>query len=125
MKYSPTQVDSQSIEDLSRHIDEEFSRIADVVTPNRRSYTYKRITADYVASGEPYIFADASSGTVTVSLKAPVDETIHTVKKIDSSANTVIIDGGSNTIDGSTAVTLSSQYDYFNLYWDRTEWWKV
>lgn len=69
---------------------------------------------------------DASSGSVNATLPLAADATNGfeiTIKKTDSSANAVTIDGnGAETIDGATTQTLSNQYDSMILVCDGTEW---
>jgi len=79
-------------------------------------------------STDSLILVDATSGAVTVDLLAvashggmPV-----TIKKIDASGNAVTLDGnGSETIDGSTTKTISTQYDSITIQTDGTEWWTL
>ena len=72
------------------------------------------------------IRADATSGALTVTLVAAAtagDGFMLTVKKVDSSANAIIIDGsGSETIDGATTVSLSNQYEVAMLVCNGTSW---
>ena len=78
------------------------------------------------ADRDKVIRADATSGTVTVTLVAAAtagDGFQVAVKKVDSSANTVIIDGSaSETIDGAATLTLSTQYDVALLICDGSNW---
>ncbi len=74
------------------------------------------------------VLVDATSGNITVTLPQITGNLyrVYTVKKIDSSSNTVTIDGySSETIDGATTQTLSSQYDKYSLQNDGTEWWLI
>lgn len=67
---------------------------------------------------------DATSGAVTITLTLASSRKEFGIKKIDVSANAVIVDGsGSETIDDSTTVTLPSQYDAIRIASDGTEWW--
>lgn len=71
-------------------------------------------TADYTSTGtDGTILVDATSGNVTITLEAVsgAKGRPKTIKKIDSSGNTVTIDGNaSETIDGATTVVLSAQW---------------
>lgn len=86
-------------------------------------YTWNRgtgfisITNNYTASiDDKVILVDASSGDITVALDpTPIEGNTLTIKKIDSSNNTVLIDGNSNTVDGQNSQTLISQYDSYKL----------
>jgi len=74
------------------------------------------------------IVADATSGAITLNLPAVSSNTgkVYNIKKIDSSLNTVTIDGNSSeTIDDSTTIVLNSQYDSVTIVCDGTEWWII
>jgi hypothetical protein len=45
-----------------------------------------------------------------------------TIKKVDSGAGNVIIDGDGYLIDGSATYTIYTQYDSVTLQWDGTNW---
>ena len=71
------------------------------------------------------IAADASGGAFTVTLYTAVGNTNRrvTVKKTDSSANAVTIDGNaSETIDGATTITLTQQYATATLTSNNANW---
>ncbi len=87
-------------------------------------------SADYSvveADRDKLIKVDATSGAVTLSLLAAAtagDGFQIAVKKIDNSANAVIIDGnGSETIDGNTTLSLSTQYNVALLTSDGSNWY--
>ena len=124
-EYTPTPLAHLTPEDLPIIIAQELERISERVSYNNWSHSFKQITADYDAGDEPYIFADATSGAITVSLPNPVDEMILNVKKIDSSANAVTLDAGSVNIDGATTYAISTQYVSITVYWDTEQWWVV
>lgn len=68
-------------------------------------------TGNYTAAENDIVLADASGGPLTVTLPAPDEAIMVTVKKIDSSANAVTIaTPGSETIDGDSERTVSAQY---------------
>lgn len=73
-----------------------------------------------------YILVDASGGNITISLPSASDaenKGVFEIKKTDSSSNLVIIDGnGSETIDGSTTVTINVQYEAISIVSNGTEW---
>jgi hypothetical protein len=82
------------------------------------------------SSGSPkdvyLVTTGASTITATLPAVATADATagrVVTILKIDGGAGSVTIDGdGSETINGSTTVSLSSQYDYRTLVSDGSEW---
>ena len=86
-------------------------------------------TANYtvaVGDRDKLILGDATSGAFTVTLPAAATAGAGfeiTVKKIDSSANIVTVDGdGSETIDGALTKSLVSQYDHLTLVSDGSNW---
>jgi len=83
--------------------------------------TYAVATTDHI------VLADATSGAITVNLPAASTTGRElVVKKVDSSANAVTIDGnGAETIDGATTQVISVQYDAVKIVSDGTEWWIV
>ena len=78
-----------------------------------------------------YLCASAG-GNVTVTLPDCTDVNgdayigrVVTIFKVDA-ANDVIIDGdGSQTINGATTVTMSSQYNYRTIFSNGTEWFVI
>lgn len=90
----------------------------------------QQVTANYtiLLDEDHTVLVDATSGAVTITLPIAKnsDEYIFNIKKIDSSANAVTIDGnGSETIDDSTTYVISSQYDSITVQSDGTEWWII
>ena len=104
--------------------------------------TIKTVTANYNAKYyDGVIFADATSASLTIDLSISelsliennisvmglsfsMTKTI-TIKKIDSSVNTIIIDGSGALIDGFATFTIYTQYDSVTLQWDGTNWNKI
>ena len=86
--------------------------------------------ADYlILDGDGYRHILVGSSTLTagrtITLPTASDNTdrIITIKKIDTSAFVVTIDGeGAETIDGVTTTLLSTQYDAVTLLCDGTSW---
>jgi hypothetical protein len=82
----------------------------------------------FVASDEDLILADASSNAITVRLPpaATVQGRRITVKKIDSTANVVKVDGdAAETIDGDADLDLLAEDEVVEVQSDGTEWWVV
>lgn len=70
------------------------------------------------------VLVDASGGDVTVTLPAVASGLIYHIKRIDNTANTVLIDGnGAETIDGGATAELTVQYETIKIQADSTEWW--
>ena len=78
-----------------------------------------------IGSMDSVILGDASSGTLTFSLPTAVGIVgrQYTIKKSDSSANTIAVSTtSSQTIDNSTSYSLSVQFQYVTLVSDGTNW---
>lgn len=68
-------------------------------------------SSNYTASEVDIVLADASGGSITITLPSPSTDIDITVKKTDSSSNAVdIATPGSETIDGSSSLSITSQY---------------
>ena len=94
------------------------------VTPTVLAKTgaYTVATAD---GTDLLVKADATGGAFTVTLYTAVGGTGNrvTVKKTDSSANAVTVDGdGTETIDGSLTAVLTAQYQVITIESDGTNW---
>lgn len=71
------------------------------------------------------VTCDATSGAITVNLPAISGEEgrVVNIKKIDASANAVTVDGDSSeTIDGSTTISITTQYESVTLQAGASEW---
>lgn len=82
------------------------------------------------STGESFSFTDATAGPSTVTLalaNSVVAGTKVTVKKIDSSGNTVTVTrSGSDTIDGTTSKVISTQYETYTFVSDgSSKWWII
>ncbi len=93
-------------------------------TPN--IVTVTTITSDTtITTSFVVVLCDASGGNITTTLLTAVGNSGRwfVIKKIDSSANTVIIDSnGSETIDGGLTATLTSQFESINIVSDGSNW---
>lgn len=81
-----------------------------------------------LAEGDDVLLANAASAGFTVSLPKAALYTgkKFIIKKIDSSSNLVILDAdGSETIDGSTTQTLTTQWEANQIVSDGTGWFRV
>jgi len=70
------------------------------------------------------VLVDATAGNITITLPTAIGvEKIYKVKKIDSSANTVTIDGnGAETIDGAATQVIYDQNYHLSLVSNQTNW---
>ena len=85
-------------------------------------------TATYTATSfDEVILCNAAGGAFTINLPTAVNRTDPvTVKKTDSSGNTITIDGsGSETIDGATAKVLSTQWETVTLIPSGGNWFLI
>lgn len=84
------------------------------------------ITTATTLDGTHYtVRSDATGGAFTVTLPAAAGVTgrVYVVKKIDSSGNTVTVDGnGAETIDGSTTFPLAAQFDIVTIQSNGVGW---
>lgn len=83
-------------------------------------------TGAYTASTDETVLADASGAAFTVTLPPPDNSTFVTVKKVDSSSNAVTVaTPNTETIDGASSVSLSSQYDMVTVTSDGTNYFEI
>lgn len=85
-----------------------------VVNVNTTPYTIVPITGVYV------YLVDATAGAVTMNFPTAIGNTaLYTIKKVDSSANTVILDpNGAQTLDGQATQTIRFQNTSVDIYSD-------
>ena len=106
--------------------DEELTRRAARGVP---VFPVRSVTAsETVRESDAFLTVDATSGNVTLTLpKAErMKGRLLWVKKTDSSANTVTLDGdGTETLDGATTQVISTQYVCLTVLSDGTVWWIV
>lgn len=83
-------------------------------------------TSAYTATSQDFFIpVDATSGSVTITLPAAASHSgrILNIKKIDASGNSVIIDGNSSeTIDGATTQTTTTQWFNWTIISNGTAW---
>lgn len=86
-------------------------------------------TSNYTITGtDVVVFADATSGNVTITLPTASANTGYRfyVKRIDSTGNTVsIARSGSDTIDGQTSVSIAAQYDSYTIISNGSLWYII
>jgi hypothetical protein len=89
------------------------------------SVDVQTVTGNYsVLAGDAVILGNATGGSLTVTLPNPATwRGILRIKKIDSSVNTVTIDGnGAETIDGAATYVIYDQYVSISVVSDGTNW---
>jgi hypothetical protein len=84
--------------------------------------------ANYGASHlDEIILADATFGSITITLPlaATASGNNYIIKKIDTYATSVIVSAnGGQTIEGSSTVTLSTQYAFVRVFSNGSTWFK-
>ena len=83
-------------------------------------------TGSYLATtADNVIDCDATSGAITITLPTAVGNTgkIYTIKKNDSSTNTVTVDANAaETIDGTLTKIITTQYTSMTIISDGSNW---
>ena len=77
----------------------------------------------YTAASGDFVLANATSAAFTVTSPAATTGGIVSVKKTDSSTNSVTFSPASGTVDGASTFVLTNQYDAFRFVSDGTNWW--
>lgn len=87
------------------------------------------VTTTYTAlDTDKTIFCDATSAAFTVTLPAAASNVgrIYVIQKTDSGGNAVTIDGNaSETINGSTTASVSTQWQSYQIQSNGTNWTKI
>jgi hypothetical protein len=87
---------------------------------------YRNVTSGVTLTElDEYVFGNATSTSFNITLPTAVgaDGQRYTIKKIDASANSVsVITSSSQTIDGASSVSLSSQWDYVTVIANGGNW---
>jgi len=69
------------------------------------------------------VFADASAGTIIVTLPVtPVTGQFYIIKKVDSSTNSVDIDGNGKSIDSNPILSITTHNQAYTIAYNGTEW---
>lgn len=94
---------------------------------SKRQYDSVTVTTTaYTVFDKTYILVDdaTAGGQVTITLPPAIDSTdrIIYIKKLGATANVVVDGNGSETIDGSTTQTISSQYGTLTLVCSGAAW---
>ncbi len=73
------------------------------------------------------VLVDATADNLVMTLPAAASSAYkrYTVKKVDSGAHTVTLNGNGANIDGAATQVLSSQYDRVTVVCDGTAWYIV
>ena len=84
-------------------------------------------TSDTLGDLDHTHLCDCTSNAITINLPAASQAgRRYEIKKIDATSNAVTIDGnGSETIDGATTITITSQYESVTIVSDGQDWFIV
>jgi hypothetical protein len=108
--------------------DAPIDRAADVAepTPILTDLTVRTKTGNYTASHGDVILADATGGSITITLPAAAEGRQVTVKRVNSGSNTVTIDPpGSVTVDGAATLAVGAQWASKTVISDGVNWFSV
>jgi hypothetical protein len=93
------------------------------------TFTTSTKTSNYTIAGtDVVVFADATSGNVTITLPTASSNSGYRfyIKRIDGSANSCSLSrSGSDTIDGQTSVTLAQQYTSVTVISNGSAWYII
>jgi hypothetical protein len=93
------------------------------------TFTTSTKTSNYTMAGtDVVVFADATSGNVTITLPTASSNSGYRfyVKRVDGSGNTcALARSGSDTIDGQTSVSLALQYTSITVVSSGTDWYII
>ena len=112
-------------------ISQQFSRLSDAINQGADGYLHQTtsVSTSHPASlNDSVVLVNATTGNKTVSLPAAAQckDKRYIVKKIDTSANFVIIDpNAAELIDNVTAHTISVVNSSIDIVSDGSNWWIV
>ena len=92
---------------------------------NALAWTYVNVAGNHVATDRQCVNIDSTAANRTVTLPLPGAGSGYQairVRKVDASGNTVTLDAGANTIDGSGTYPLAAQYENVLVEWNGSEW---
>lgn len=102
--------------------EDNVTTLGQLVSTSSKSSSYTVVVSDR----DKLILVDCTTGSKTITLPTAAsagDGFNIKVKKVDNSANTLVIQAsGAETIDGSNTVTSTISYQYFELYCNGTSW---
>jgi hypothetical protein len=124
---------SQDTEDQFSALNLEFAEFDDVAVSalggGASTLTIATKTANYtLADGDDLILMDCTSGNLTVTLHAvaTAKQKPYYIKKIDSTGNSMTIDGNaSETIDGAATKSTTVQYKSFTIVPNNAGEWSI
>ncbi len=106
-------------------------QIADIIVGTTGSVNVTdtvTVTTNTNLDAETIVLVNASSGATTITLPSATSyaNKVYTIKKIDSSANEVTVDGlGNETVDGETTKTIAFQNTAMQLVSNGASWYII
>ena len=82
-------------------------------------------SANYAAANRDFIIGNATTATFTVTLPAATSGAKVSVKKVDSSVNSIIVAPASGTIDNLATDSVTSQWQSQDYLSDGTIWYRI
>ena len=102
-----------------------LANATNLLTAGKVQWNVRVLSADAMAAAGDWCDVSAAGGSRVITLPPAADNAGLTilVRKTDSSANTVTVDGnGSETINGSTTQAITAKYTTLTLSSNGTEW---
>lgn len=94
-------------------------------TSSGGGYTAVAKSANYTAAPGNFVVCDASAGGFTITLPAPSNGAMVRVKKVDNTANAVLVVPPSGHIDNSASASINTQWQSNDFLSDGTKWYFV
>jgi hypothetical protein len=99
--------------------------LSGTTTVNAFATGVQSASASAACNGAAVVIADATSGSIVMTLPTPLAGQMITIKKICPSANTVTITPPSGTIDGAASKVLTVQYQSITVVCDGTNYFII
>jgi hypothetical protein len=99
--------------------------IQDYINGIRSVVALSGSTSHTLTTSNDVVLCDATVGATTVTLPSPSLKRVYVIKKTDISANAVIINTPSGTIDGSATQSILFQYDSLSVASDGTNYFLI
>jgi len=99
-----------------------------LISEEAKEYDLTSASDDYTPDEEDVILVNASAKAVTITMPEAADSEgkFYYIKKIDATANAVILNGyEAETVDGNLTVSITIQYECLQIVCDGTNWWII
>lgn len=123
--YSKEEIDN-FLSDMNAGIQSQITNITNVIAFGTAYAVINVLTTPYVVIpivGNVKYLVDCTVGNITMNFPSAVTNTaLYTVKKVDGSANTIILTpNGTETLDGSATKTIRFQNTSVDIYSDNSD----